>query len=101
MCLLNSSLRILRTSHEHWDHIGDPCTFPTSTGIVVGPGFLEEYLPGGLEQAEADDPLKSYFKDRKVREIEAKHFNLNIAGFPAFDYFGDGSLYLINSPGVR
>ena len=26
---------------------------------------------------------------------------MNIAGFPAFNYFGDGSFYLIDSPGVR
>ena len=33
-------------SHHHWDHIGDITTFPTSTEIVVGPGFQDAYLPG-------------------------------------------------------
>jgi metal-dependent hydrolase (beta-lactamase superfamily II) len=25
-------------SHHHWDHVGDPSTFPHSTALVVGPG---------------------------------------------------------------
>jgi hypothetical protein len=33
-------------SHSHWDHIGDPSTFPPSTNLVVGPGFSEAALPG-------------------------------------------------------
>jgi hypothetical protein len=67
----------------------------------VGPGFLEEYLPDGPEQSGPDDSIKKeYFKDRKLRTIETNQFNLDIAGFSAFDYFGDGSFYLINSPGV-
>ena len=32
-------------SHSHWDHIGDPSTFPSSTDLVVGPGFKENMLP--------------------------------------------------------
>src|SRR5690349_3304101 len=26
-------------SHWHWDHIGDPSTFPSTTDLIVGPGF--------------------------------------------------------------
>jgi len=32
-------------SHYHFDHIGDITTFPTTTEIVVGPGFSDAYLP--------------------------------------------------------
>lgn len=85
-------------SHHHWDHLGDPSTFPHSTDIVVGPGFYEEFFPGG--QPIVDSPIrKEYYENRHLREISAKEFNLNIAGFPAFDFFGDGSFYLIDSPG--
>lgn len=31
-------------SHHHWDHVGDPSTFPGSTGLVVGPGFQAAHL---------------------------------------------------------
>lgn len=33
-------------SHWHWDHIGDGSKFPSSTDIVVGPGFVENFAPG-------------------------------------------------------
>jgi hypothetical protein len=33
-------------SHWHWDHIGDPSRFPSSTDLVVGPGFKAAMLPG-------------------------------------------------------
>jgi len=33
-------------SHWHWDHIGDPSTFPSSTALIVGPGFKKAMLPG-------------------------------------------------------
>lgn len=33
-------------SHWHWDHIGDPSSFPPKTSLVVGPGFKKTMLPG-------------------------------------------------------
>ena len=33
------SINAVIWSHSHWDHIGDPSTFPGSTDLVVGPGF--------------------------------------------------------------
>lgn len=33
-------------SHWHWDHIGDGSKFPSTTDIVVGPGFSENFIPG-------------------------------------------------------
>lgn len=33
-------------SHWHWDHIGDGSKFPAATDIVVGPGFVENFVPG-------------------------------------------------------
>jgi hypothetical protein len=37
---------------------------------------------------------------REVKEIEFTPGGLTIGGLPAYDYFGDGSLYLLNTPGV-
>lgn len=33
-------------SHWHWDHIGDPSSFPPTTALVVGQGFPDAMLPG-------------------------------------------------------
>jgi hypothetical protein len=42
-------------SHWHWDHIGDPSTFPETTDLVVGPGFKNAMLPGA--PANPDSPI--------------------------------------------
>jgi hypothetical protein len=65
-------------------------TFPPSTTLIIGPGFLNEYLPGYPTNANST-LLDSDFHDRPVREIPASDFSLLLGRFTAFDYFGDGS----------
>ncbi|KAJ5650399.1 uncharacterized protein N7484_004122 [Penicillium longicatenatum] len=86
-------------SHWHWDHIGDPSTFPNTTDLVVGPGFKEAMLPGA--PTNPDSPLsEADFKSRNLREITFEGpQSLKIGQFNAFDYFSDGSFYLLDSPG--
>ena len=43
-------------SHWHWDHIGDPSSFPHSTDLIVGPGFKEAFLPAA--PLNPDSPLQ-------------------------------------------
>jgi glyoxylase-like metal-dependent hydrolase (beta-lactamase superfamily II) len=40
------SLDSIVWSHWHFDHVGDSSRFPDEVEIVVGPGFVEELLPG-------------------------------------------------------
>ncbi|KAM0142658.1 hypothetical protein ACHAP3_001764 [Botrytis cinerea] len=84
-------------SHWHWDHTGDPSTFDESTALIVGPGFKEVFTPG-YPSNPASPILESDYANRELREID---FNsgLKIGRFEALDYFGDGSFYLLNSPG--
>ncbi|KAF2012448.1 Metallo-hydrolase/oxidoreductase [Aaosphaeria arxii CBS 175.79] len=85
-------------SHWHWDHIGDPSTFPSKVDLVVGAGFKQAMLPG--YPANPDSPIReSDYTGRNLREIEFEKGGLKIGQFPAFDYFGDGSFYLLDSPG--
>ncbi|KAF9043807.1 hypothetical protein BDZ89DRAFT_1109260 [Hymenopellis radicata] len=80
-------------SHTHLDHIGDLSLFPATTELVVGPGSDMRGYP-----SHADAVLvEAEFKDRKVTEL--KDFPLNIGGYDALDYFSDGSLYILDSPG--
>ncbi|KAI9148731.1 Phenylacetone monooxygenase [Paramyrothecium foliicola] len=86
-------------SHWHWDHIGDPSTFPASADLVVGPGFKKEMLPGAPSNPQSPIQESDYI-GRNLREISFERPNsLMIGRFPAFDYFGDGSFYLLDSPG--
>ncbi|KAJ9500184.1 hypothetical protein H2202_004575 [Exophiala xenobiotica] len=94
-----SSINCIVWSHWHWDHLGDPSTFPSSTDLVVGPGFKEAFLPG--YPAKQDSPVReSDFKGRNVRDISFEEDGvLRIGQFRAFDLFGDGSFYLLDTPG--
>ncbi|KAF7949651.1 uncharacterized protein EAE97_003160 [Botrytis byssoidea] len=95
--VLAASIEAVVWSHWHWDHIGDPSTFDESTALVVGPGFKESFTPG-YPSDNSSPILESDYADRELREI-AFNSGLKIGRFDAFDYFGDGSFYLLNSPG--
>lgn len=84
-------------SHFHWDHIGDPSRFGKNTAVIVGPGFKQNFTPG--YPANPDSPiLESDYEGRELREISFSQ-GLKIGRFDAFDYFGDGSFYILDSPG--
>lgn len=87
-----------RSSHYHWDHTGDPSTFPPSTDLVVGPGFKKAFTPGYPKNQ--DSPIReSDYQGRNLREISFDS-KFQIGGYAALDYFEDGSFYLLDSPGV-
>ena len=86
-------------SHWHFDHTGDPSLFPHSTAVITGTGVKEALLPG--YPTNPHSPIaESALQGREHREIDFdKTSNLKIGQFPAFDYFGDGSFYLLDAPG--
>lgn len=84
--------------HNHFDYTGDPSTFPSSTELVVGPGVRELSWPGWPTNPDAA-VLDSDIAGRTVREISFSANPLKIGSFDAFDFFGDGSFYLLDAPG--
>jgi glyoxylase-like metal-dependent hydrolase (beta-lactamase superfamily II) len=88
-------------SHNHFDHTGDPSTFPPTTDLVVGPGVSAASWPGWPSNADGS-VLDSDMEGRVVREItfdSKDEKTLKIGRFDAMDYFGDGSFYLLDAPG--
>lgn len=93
-----ASIEGLIWSHFHWDHTGDPSTFPSSTALIVGPGTKANLLPG--YPADPDGHvLETDFSGRELHEVDFSMSELQIGRFRAVDYFGDGSFYLLDSPG--
>lgn len=87
-------------SHWHFDHTGNPATFPTSTDLIVGPGFKSAFVPA--YPTVPDSPIdERAWQDRNLREIdfERESNGLRIGKFRAFDFYGDGSFYLLDTPG--
>ncbi|KAK5075253.1 hypothetical protein LTS08_001664 [Lithohypha guttulata] len=97
--ILPGDIEAIVWSHWHWDHIGNPNTFPTDTRLIVGPGFRDEKLPAYPANAQAD-VRQSDFEGRELMEIGFDEEQaLTIGQFRAYDYFGDGSFYLLDTPG--
>ncbi|TFK48513.1 Metallo-hydrolase/oxidoreductase [Heliocybe sulcata] len=92
------SVNAIIWSHTHFDHTGDPSTFPPTTELVLGPGTKAAFFPPYPANPESS-LLASDFEGRKVTELTPDQFTLNIGDFQALDYFGDGSLYLLDTPG--
>ncbi|KAJ4393092.1 hypothetical protein N0V93_002299 [Gnomoniopsis smithogilvyi] len=85
-------------SHSHFDHLGDITTFPPTTELVVGPGFKDVAGPG--YPAKEDAPVtQEDLSARDVREITFPSQGPKVGEFPAHDFFGDGSFYLLDTPG--
>lgn len=84
-------------SHQHFDHVGNPNLFPSSTDLIVGANFKAGNLPGYPTNPDSWF-LEKDLEGRNVREIT---FNtgLKIGRFDALDYFKDGSFYLLDTPG--
>jgi glyoxylase-like metal-dependent hydrolase (beta-lactamase superfamily II) len=88
-------------SHWHYDHTGDPSTFPSSTKLIVGPGFRDALTPGYPLNPNSQ-LLETDWKGRELVEIDfsaSPGGDVTVGGFKAFDYFGDGSFYIVDAPG--
>ncbi|KAH9173065.1 hypothetical protein EDB89DRAFT_804252 [Lactarius sanguifluus] len=97
-----SSINFVIWSHHHQVHTGDLTLFPTSTSLVVGPGFKSHPLtyPGQPLGPNAET-LHEAFEGREVIELDfgSSASTLKIAGLRAIDWFNDGSFYLLEAPG--
>ena len=86
------------TSHGHFDHVGNMQTFPSNVDLIVGPGLKDAYMPGWPKREIS--LLESDFAGRNVQGMSFEKSNLKVADFHALDFFGDGSFYLLDAPGV-
>jgi glyoxylase-like metal-dependent hydrolase (beta-lactamase superfamily II) len=105
---------IVMLSHVHWDHVGTPSDFGKAQ-FVVGSGTMHLLAHGGgpLYPAEIFNPdelpgdrtseLPPVREEEAPRAFENQLTDLKwkpMAGFPAtIDFYGDGSLYVIDAPG--
>ncbi|KIJ53744.1 hypothetical protein M422DRAFT_25543 [Sphaerobolus stellatus SS14] len=92
-------------SHVHWDHVGNPALFPT-TQFITGGGTETLLASESACSHSPDDPLyqTAYFWRDMVppeRTIFLKDDVWTPLGIfsRAYDFFGDGSLFIIDAPG--
>ena len=93
-----ASIEAVIWSHYHFDHTGDPSTFPASTRLEVGPGVVDRF-PAAWPTVSDAAVDESAWAGRERREISFSESNLRIGRFKAIDYFSDGSFFLLDTPG--
>jgi len=89
------SIQAIILGHNHVDHVGDLRTFPPSVDLVVGPDTV------GLDElANAMDVPRQTLEERTVRYMSREKDKWqDIGTFKGHDYFGDGSLFILDAPG--
>ncbi|KAJ7037869.1 beta-lactamase-like protein [Mycena alexandri] len=90
-----NSINAVIWSHAHYDHTGDVSKFPPSTDLVYGAATVTDTHTVNS----ASVLLDSDFAGRKSVPINFDETSLEIGGFKAHDFFGDGSLYILDVPG--
>ncbi|KAJ6584946.1 hypothetical protein B0H19DRAFT_403471 [Mycena capillaripes] len=90
-----NSISAVIWSHAHFDHTGDMSKFPASTELILGASTLTETCAVNPKST----LLESDLAGRKLVPINFDESSLEIGGFKADDYFGDGSFYILDVPG--
>lgn len=86
-------------SHLHFDHTGNQALFTNST-FLLGGESKTLLSPGYPEDPQSFYDSRLYPKDRTKFLNVDEHGWEPIGPFPhALDYFGDGSLYIVDAPG--
>ena len=84
--------------HTHFDHVGNLACFPDTTSLVLGPGSDSSCVSLAKEL----DVPESALENRSVQVLNRKDFTWRTVGcLDGLDYFGDGSFWLLDTPGVR
>ncbi|KIN06830.1 hypothetical protein OIDMADRAFT_109913 [Oidiodendron maius Zn] len=101
-----SSVKHVIISHAHWDHLHPlPPSF-INANMIVGPGSCAHYAPG--YPSKSDSKYDGYIWDESLRKfplrelppITEEHAWKPLGPFShTYDFFEDGSFYLINAPG--
>jgi glyoxylase-like metal-dependent hydrolase (beta-lactamase superfamily II) len=93
-----SSVDAVILSHLHWDHVGDPSPF-TAAEFVLGEGSKKALAdPSSCCNPEAFSSVP--IPEDRLRFITASDLNVAIGPYPrAMDFFGDGSMYIIDASG--
>lgn len=93
-------------SHLHYDHVGDPSKFGPDTHFVVGPEAGKLIWGGNAYPMDKNSHFDSNLLPRdRAKELPIPReapdgYWKPLGPFPeAHDFFGDGSVFVINAPG--
>jgi hypothetical protein len=71
----------------HWDHTGNPSSFPETVKLIVEPGVKEGGMPGWPTNPDGQFN-EADIAGHEVVEISKGDFNITVGGTPGYDCFG-------------
>jgi glyoxylase-like metal-dependent hydrolase (beta-lactamase superfamily II) len=94
-----SSISTVVLSHIHFDHVGDPNRFPSAV-MLAGPGS-KDVSGVGWPRDPRSPFLSSVTEHPHYQELSFETDAWALWGpfARAYDFFGDGSFYLVDTPG--
>jgi len=109
----HTDIDIVMLSHIHWDHVGTPSDYKSAKFFVgsgtlhvldngAGPYYPAEQFNKDLlpRQATYEFPPSSVSDPSKASDQQTGHVWKSFGGFKnALDLFGDGSVWVIDTPG--
>ncbi|KAJ7578411.1 hypothetical protein C8J56DRAFT_1059867 [Mycena floridula] len=92
--LHNGNISLESIESVFWSH-SDMTLWPNSTKLFIGPETDTTTFPTFPNASLLDTDLEGH----DVVKVNFSNSTLAIGGFPAVDFFGDGSFYLLDVPG--
>lgn len=106
ICICASMLMSMRaglhelTSPSSSDHIGDLSDFPPSTAVLLGPFSDRSKVEDRNQLTKALQVPGETLSGRQISHLDASSRWQPCGSFRGVDHFGDGSLILLDTPGV-
>jgi len=86
-------------SHAHFDHIGDVTDVPASTRLLFGLYEDQDKFKSRKPMAELLHLDESAIEGKRVECLSEEDAWQKVGAFRGLDFFGDGSFYLLDTPG--
>ena len=98
--VLSKDIDHIVLSHLHWDHVGDTKNYKNAE-VISGPGSKAVAVPGYPTLPNSPFNEDTILNAAKYRELSYENDKWQSLGpFPkVIDFFGDGSFYIIDTPG--
>jgi len=92
-----ADISLVFISHIHWDHVGNPDFFPNAKFFLGAEA--RSLIESGYPSDPGSDHLQATVPSERTTWLEKSSWT-PIGPFErAHDYFGDGSLYVVDAPG--
>ncbi|KIM89273.1 hypothetical protein PILCRDRAFT_219284 [Piloderma croceum F 1598] len=96
-----SAINTVMLSHCHFDHVGDFTTFEPSTALYLGPiSHSDKPILSDIARAlQVDEAKLAKHRIEFMSDVHKDRW-IDVGCLKGVDYWGNGSFYILSTPGV-